>query len=65
MELPSEWTVREEIGVAFKRIEDLTDAALCGYLAGLAWVYGEMAMEQVGTLKDGYIVLPKAISLAG
>jgi hypothetical protein len=28
----------------------LTDAALCAYLAGLAWLYGETVMEQVGTL---------------
>ena len=32
LELPSEWIVREEIGLVFKRIEDLTDAALCAYL---------------------------------
>jgi len=61
--VPSALTISNEIGVAFKRIEDQTDAALCAYLAGLAWLYGDVRMDQVGTLQDGYIVLPKAVSV--
>ncbi|HWP37883.1 MAG TPA: DUF429 domain-containing protein, partial [Gemmatimonadales bacterium] len=45
-------------GKAFKEVEDQADAALCAYLAGLAWLEGARRMELVGSLKEGYIVLP-------
>ena len=48
-----------EKGIAYKGIEDQVDAVLCAYLAGLAWLRGEEALEMVGTAQQGYIVLPR------
>ena len=52
---PSDHRVNGEKGKAFKDLEDRTDAVLCAYVAALAWLG---AAECVGTLEDGYIVLP-------
>ncbi len=51
--------VGNERGVAFKRLEDQVDAACCAYLAALAWLGGERRLELVGSLEEGYIVLPR------
>ena len=40
---------------AFKDLEDRTDAVMCAYVAALAWLG---RAECVGTLAEGYIVLP-------
>ena len=54
-------TLGEEKGVALKRIEDQTDAVLCAYLAGLAWLFGEERLEAIGTIDKGYIVVPRQL----
>lgn len=50
--------VRDEKGVALKKIEDQTDAMICAYIAGLAWLYGPARIEMIGNLEDGYVVVP-------
>ena len=51
--------VNNEKGKALKPIEDQVDAVTCAYLAALAWLYGEKRLEMVGTLKEGYVVVPR------
>jgi predicted RNase H-like nuclease len=53
--IPDALRVNDEKGVALKSVEDQVDAVLCAYVAALAWL-GKA--ECVGTLDDGYIVLP-------
>jgi predicted RNase H-like nuclease len=52
-------SVSEQRGRAFKDLEDRVDAACCAYLAALAWLHGELRLEQVGSLEQGYVVLPR------
>ncbi len=42
-----------------KRHADLLDAALSGYICKLAWQYGPSHVETLGTLADGFIMLPR------
>lgn len=51
--------VGDEKGARYKEIEDQADAALCAYLAGLAWLEGDQRLELVGSMDQGYIVLPR------
>ena len=50
-----------ECASAFKALEDRTDAVFCAYVAALAWLG---RVEALGTLSDGYIVLPRTPALA-
>ncbi len=54
-------SVTDERGTAFKALEDRVDAVLCAYLAGLGWLYGNERLEMVGSLQDGYIIVPRQI----
>jgi predicted RNase H-like nuclease len=56
---PKSIAVAEERGKAFKALEDRVDAILCAYLAGLGWLFGHERLEMVGSLNEGYIVLPR------
>ncbi len=58
LELP-DISVAGERGTAFKALEDRVDAILCAYLAGLGWLFGTDRLEMVGSLQDGYIIVPK------
>jgi predicted RNase H-like nuclease len=49
-------------GEALKRYEDTLDAVFCGYLAWHCWRWGEERNEMFGTMEEGYIVVPKAVS---
>ena len=51
--------VNNEKGKALKHIEDQADAVTCAYLAALAWLYGQERLEMIGTLKEGYAVVPR------
>jgi len=53
-------TVSKEKGVAYKHIEDRVDAALCAYLAALAWLFGDSRLEMIGCVDEGYVVVPRA-----
>ena len=53
--LPDSIEVNGEKGKAFKALEDRVDAALCAYVAALAWLG---RTECIGTAEMGYIVLP-------
>ncbi len=57
--------IGQEKGIDYKRIEDQMDAVLCAYLAGMAWLRGEEALEMVGTVQQGYIVLPRTAHTQG
>jgi predicted RNase H-like nuclease len=52
--------VNGQHGKAFKHIEDQVDAVTCAYLAALAWLHGEGRLEMIGSLTQGYVVLPRA-----
>jgi predicted RNase H-like nuclease len=52
--------VEEKGAAAFKRVEDQPDAVLCAYVAGLAWLFSAQRLEMIGTISDGYLVLPRA-----
>lgn len=41
-----------------KRYEDLLDAVLCAYIALYAWARGPADNEVLGTVEEGYMVLP-------
>jgi predicted RNase H-like nuclease len=45
-------------GKALKRYEDTLDALFCAYLAWYCWKWGEERNEMIGTLENGYIVVP-------
>ncbi len=45
-------------GVAFKRYEDLLDAAICAYIACYAWYWGPGSYEVYGDISTGYILVP-------
>jgi predicted RNase H-like nuclease len=51
--------VNSESGKGLKHIEDQVDAVTCAYLAALAWLYGDERLEMVGTLEEGYVVVPR------
>lgn len=59
--LPEDLRVTNESGRVYKALEDRVDAILCAYLAGLAWLFGSERLEMVGSLKEGYIVLPRPL----
>lgn len=46
-------------GDALKRYEDTLDALFCAYLAWHCWRWGAARNEMVGTLENGYIVVPR------
>ena len=56
--------VNGEKGKALKHIEDQADAVMCAYLAALACLYGEERLEMIGTLEEGYVVVPQPANLA-
>lgn len=45
-------------GVAFKRYEDLLDAAVCAYIAFYAWYWGPESYQVYGDMGTGYILVP-------
>ena len=45
-------------GGAFKRYEDLLDAAVCAYIACYAWYWGPAGHEVYGDTTLGYILVP-------
>lgn len=45
-------------GNAFKRYEDLLDAAVCAYIAYYAWYWGPAGYEVYGDTTQGYILVP-------
>jgi len=45
-------------GVAFKRHEDLLDAAMCAYIACYAWYWGTTGYRVYGNMTQGYILVP-------
>lgn len=59
--LPDDLAVDRLTGQRFKDVEDGVDAALCAYIAALAWL-GKVRV--VGDLAGGYIVLPDAVPRA-
>jgi predicted RNase H-like nuclease len=61
LEVPDELTVNGRTGKAFKDLEDRVDALLCAYVAALSWLG---RAESVGTLAEGYIVLPQGSKAA-
>lgn len=59
--LPHDLAVDRLTGQRFKDVEDRVDAALCAYIAALAWL-GRTRV--VGDVAGGYIVLPDAVPRA-
>ena len=47
-----------------KRYEDTLDAIFCAYLAWYCWRWGGERNETIGTLDEGYIVVPKRLPAA-
>ena len=47
-------------GQRLKDHEDTLDALFCAYLAWHCWRWGAERSEMIGTLENGYIVVPKA-----
>ncbi len=45
-------------GAAFKRCEDLLDAATCAYIAYYAWYWGPTGYQVYGDTTQGYILVP-------
>ena len=45
-------------GRAFKRYEDLLDAAMCAYIAYFAWYWGPESYDVYGDTSQGYILVP-------
>lgn len=45
-------------GAAFKRFEDLLDAAVCAYIAQYAWYWGPSGYHVYGDTARGYILVP-------
>ena len=57
-----EWHLPDLKGESLKRYEDTLDAVFCAYLAWHCWRWGEERNEMFGTLSDGYIVVPAALT---
>lgn len=51
-------------GQALKNYEDSLDALFCAYLAWHCWRFGGERNEMIGTLEDGYIVVPRRSATA-
>ena len=47
---------------ALKAWEDRLDAAFCAYVAGYVWFHGPVGYEQIGDLRDGYVIIPRRIA---
>jgi predicted RNase H-like nuclease len=48
-----------------KQYEDSIDSVLCGYLAAHYWTWGAERNQVIGTMANGYIVVPSRTTKGG
>jgi predicted RNase H-like nuclease len=53
-----------ERGVALKAVEDQLDSLVCAYVAAHWWYWGDDRNWVLGSLADGYIVVPAPLTVA-